>query len=107
MRRKRMRVAFTARHYKPSKRLKEYAEDEITKLEKVFDGIISCDIVLDYQKDIQIAEINVVVHGQKLTVIEKTDDVYKSIDLAVGKMERQLIRYKEKKQQYADKALSN
>ncbi|MBC8185454.1 ribosome-associated translation inhibitor RaiA [candidate division KSB1 bacterium] len=102
-----MRVAFTARHYKPSKRLKEYAVDEITKLEKVFDGIISCDIVLDYQKEIQIAEINVVVHGQKLTVIEKTEDIYKSIDLAVGKMERQLIRYKEKKQQHADKALSN
>jgi len=102
-----MRVAFTARHYKPSKRLKEYAEDEVTKLEKVFDGIINCDIVLDYQKDIQIAEINVVVHGQKLTVVEKTEDIYKSIDLAVGKMERQLIRYKEKKQQYADKALSN
>jgi putative sigma-54 modulation protein len=102
-----MRVTFTARHYKPSQRLKEYAEDEVTKLEKVFDGIISCNIVLDYQKDIQIAEINVVVLGQTLTVIEKTEDIYKSIDLAVGKMERQLIRYKEKKQQYADKALTN
>jgi putative sigma-54 modulation protein len=102
-----MRVTFTARHYKPSQRLKEYAEDEVTKMEKVFEGIINCDIVLDYQKDIQIAEINVVVHGQKLTVIEKTEDIYKSIDLAVGKMERQLIRYKEKKQQHADKALSN
>ena len=29
--------------------------------------------------------------------IEKTEDIYKSIDTAVAKMERQLKRYKEKK----------
>jgi len=97
-----MRISFTARHYKPSNRLKEYAEDEVGKLEKVFDGIISCEIVLDYQKEIQIAEIFVAVHGQKLAVVEKTEDIYKSIDLAVEKMERQLIRYKEKKQQHVE-----
>ncbi|OQX95483.1 ribosomal subunit interface protein [candidate division KSB1 bacterium 4572_119] len=92
-----MRVSFTARHYKPSPRLKDYALNEVKKLEKIFDGIINCNIVLDYQKEIQITEINVTVHGQLLTVVEKTEDVYKSIDSAVNKMERQLKRYKEKK----------
>ena len=92
-----MRVTFTARHYKSSPRLKQYAEEEVKRLERFYDGIISCEIVLDYQKDIQIAELNVSVHGQMLTVIEKSEDIYKSIDLAVDKMERQLKRYKEKK----------
>ena len=92
-----MRVTFTARHYKSSPRLKKYAEEEVKRLERFYDGIISCEIVLDYQKDIQIAELNVSVHGQMLTVIEKSEDIYKSIDLAVDKMERQLKRYKEKK----------
>jgi len=101
-----MRVSFTARHYKPSKRLKEYAVNEVKKLEKFYDGIVRCGIILDYQKEIQIAEINVAVHGQTLTVIEKTDDIYKSIDFAVIKMERKLKRYKEKKmQQHVDKEL--
>lgn len=92
-----MRISFTARHYKPSERLKEYAQSEALRLEKFYDGIISCDIVLDYQKDIQIAEINLTVYGQKLTVVEKTDEIYKSIDKAIEKMERKLKRYKEKK----------
>ncbi len=96
-----MRINFTARHYKSSPRLKEYAQNEVSRLEKFYDGIISCDIVLDYQKDIQIAELNLTVYGQVLTVIEKSDDIYKSIDMAVQKMERKLKRYKEKKfQQY-------
>jgi len=92
-----MRINFTARHYKPSPRLKEYAHNEVLRLEKFYDGIISCEIVLDYQKDIQIAELNITVYGQILTVVEKTDDIYKSIDTAVQKMERKLKRYKEKK----------
>ncbi len=98
-----MRINFTARHYKPSPRLKEYAQNEVLRLEKFYDGIINCEIVLDYQKDIQIAEINVTVYGQKLTVVEKTDDIYKSIDFAVEKMRRKLKRYKEKKiKQYTE-----
>lgn len=98
-----MRVSFTARHYKPSKRLKDYATSEVETLEKFYDGIISTEIILDYQKDIQIAEINILVHGQTLTVIEKTDDIYKSIDNSVEKMGRQLKKYKEKKiQHHAD-----
>lgn len=92
-----MRISFTARHYKPSDRLKEYAQNEVLRLEKFYDGIISCDIVLDYQKEIQIAELVLTVYGQQLTVVEKSEDIYKSIDKAVEKMERQLKRYKEKK----------
>lgn len=98
-----MRINFTARHYKPSPRLKEYAETEVKKLEKIFRGIVDCNIVLDYQKDIQIAEINVGVHGTQLTVVEKTEDIYKSIDSAVQKLERQLKKYKEKHHQNYDK----
>ncbi len=102
-----MRINFTARHYKPSARLKEYAQNEVLRLEKFYDGIISCEIVLDYQKDIQIAEIHLTVYGQKLTVVEKTDDIYKSIDLAVQKMERKLKRYKEKKfQQHVENKMA-
>ena len=98
-----MRLNFTARHYKSSPRLKEYAQNEVSRLEKFYDGIISCEVVLDYQKDIQIAEVHLTVYGQILTVVEKSDDIYKSIDLAVQKMERKLQRYKEKKiQQHAD-----
>ncbi|MBN1153292.1 ribosome-associated translation inhibitor RaiA [candidate division KSB1 bacterium] len=91
-----MRINFTARHYKPSERLKEYAETEVRSLEKYYDSIVDCDIILDYQKEIQIAEINLVVHGAKLSATEKSEDIYKSIDLAVAKLQRQLKKYKEK-----------
>jgi len=91
-----MRISFTARHYKAPEKLKNYAENKVKKLEKFFDGIIDCDIVLDYIKDQQIAEIKINVYNNVLAATEQSDDVYKSIDNAVDKLERQLKKYKTK-----------
>jgi len=91
-----MRVNITARHYKAPDRLKEYAESEVRKLTKYFDGIIECEIILDYEKTIQVVEIAMKVHKQKLFAREKSKDIYKGLDLAVAKIERQLKKYKEK-----------
>jgi len=91
-----MRVNITARHYKAPDRLKEYAESEVQKLTKYLDGIIECEIILDYEKTIQVVEIAMKVHKQKLFAREKSKDIYKCLDLAIDKIERQLKKYKEK-----------
>lgn len=97
-----MHISFTARHYKAPERLKDYAEKEVQQLKKYFDGIIDCEIILDYEKMIQVAEISVTVHGQKLFAIEKSEDIYKSIGLAVNKLGRQLKKYKEKRKDHSN-----
>ena len=91
-----MRITFTARHFRPSQRLKEYASNEVKRLEKYYHGILEIEIILDYIKQQQVAEVIVKVHGTRLTVLEKSEDMYKSIDLAVEKMKRKVTRYKEK-----------
>jgi len=95
-----MRVNITARHYKTSERLKEHATQEVQKLDKFYEGIISCEVILDSQKLEQITEIIIHVQGNRLTAVEKSEDIYKSIDLAVAKLERQLKKYKGKMQQF-------
>ena len=91
-----MRVNITARHYKAPEKLREYAETSVQKLTKYLDGIIECEIILDYEKTIQVVEIVMKVHRQKLFAQEKSEDIYKCIDAAVSKIERQLKKYKEK-----------
>lgn len=91
-----MRVAFTARHFDAPATLKEYAQKEVNRLKKYYHGILDCEIVLDQEKANQIAEINLKVYGNTLSVREKSDDIYKSIDAAVRKLERQLKKYKAK-----------
>ena len=91
-----MRVTFTARHFQPSERLKEYATNQVARLKKYYDDILEVEIVLDYQKQVQIAEIMIKVYGNKLAVKETSEDMYKSITLAVDKLERKLKKYKGK-----------
>lgn len=91
-----MRIQFTARHFKASDRLRTYAEMEVQRLKRYFDGIIDCEIILDREKLLHIAEVNVNVYNTRLTAIEKSDEIHKSIDLAVAKLERRLKRYKQK-----------
>ena len=91
-----MRISFTARHFKSSERLKAFATDEVQRLKKYYDDILDVEIILDYVKQEQVAEIVVKVYGQRLAVAEKSEDMYKSITLAVDKLERKLLKYKEK-----------
>jgi len=89
-----MRITFTARHGKASDKLREFAEKEVRRLKKYYEDIIDCEIVLDYVKLQQIADIKIKVYGTILNATVESEDIYKSIDEAVSKLERQIKKYK-------------
>ncbi len=91
-----MRITFTARHYKAPEDLKNFAIAEVQRLKKYYDGILECEIILDYEKQTQIAEIILAVNGSRLAAREKSEQIRKSIRLATDKLERQLKKYKKK-----------
>ncbi len=91
-----MNITITARHFKAPEPLKDFARKEVARLKKYYDGIIEGEVILSWEKLTQIAEINLKVYGQKLAAKEKSEDIRKSITLAVDKLERQVEKYKEK-----------
>ena len=91
-----MKLHITARHFKLTDALRTFAETEVARLEKYHDGIIDCEVILAAEKQTQIAEILLKVYGQKLTATEKSENIQKSVTLAVDKLERQLKKYKGK-----------
>ena len=63
------------------------------------DGILRADIILSYERSsqsVKVVEMNLHVFGALLAAKEKSEDFHKSIDLAAGKIERQLAKYKTK-----------
>jgi putative sigma-54 modulation protein len=101
-----MRITFTARHFKTSDRLKNYAEEKVKKLRRYDDTLMDVDIILDYVKQEQVAEIISKVSGNTLAVVEKSEDMYKSIDLAVDKLERKLKRHKQKLRRFENERIT-
>lgn len=92
-----MDIHITARHFKAHESLRQYAFDSLKKLERYYNGIVSANMVLSYEKavnSVKIAELHVTVYGTVLKALEKSNDFMKSIDAAVEKVERQIQKYK-------------
>ncbi|MCP4134651.1 MAG: ribosome-associated translation inhibitor RaiA [bacterium] len=91
-----MNITITGRHLNVSESLKEYAEKKINKLEKYFHQLLDAHVILYMEKVEQGAEVIINGDGVQFHGREKTADLYSSIDLLFEKMERQIVKYKEK-----------
>jgi putative sigma-54 modulation protein len=78
--------------------LKNTVEKQISKLGKYFSSDINVRANLSVQVNTHIIEITIPINGVMIRAEEATDDMYKSIDYAVKKLEHQLIKYKRKLQ---------
>ncbi len=94
-----MDINFTARRFRAHPDIKEYALDEVRKMDKIYDGILRAEIILFYERGInslKTAEINLHVYGTVLTAHERTNDYIKSVDGAIDKVCTRLKKYKSK-----------
>ena len=91
-----MQVKLTARHFDLTPEIRAKAEEEIEGLTRFHENIISAELILDVERHRRLAEIRVKVSRDTLTGTADSDDMYKSISLAVDKMKAQLKKHKEK-----------
>lgn len=81
--------------------LKDYAQQKIGRITKIFDGIIDAQVAFNVIKnksvhDNQIVEVTLHLSGGVLRGEEAKDNMYAAIDLVADKLERQLRRFKGK-----------
>lgn len=91
-----MNLNITARHFKLTEELKQITTKEISRLKKYYDGIIEVDVILEWEKMDRLAEVHLMVYGTILSAQERSDNMKRAIVRSVDKLERQLIKYKEK-----------
>ncbi|MCB4204495.1 ribosome-associated translation inhibitor RaiA [Deferribacterales bacterium Es71-Z0220] len=91
-----MNIQITVKNVELTDAIRSYVEKKVSKVKKYFDQVVDVHVVLDVQKNVHMAEILVNAKGVFLKGIEKSEDLYASIDLAIDKIERQLVKYKEK-----------
>lgn len=91
-----MRLNITARHFKLSESLKKYVENEVRRLKKYYDGIIDIEVILQWEKSRRVVEIKTLVYGTVLAAQDQSEDMKKAINSTVDKLERQIMKYKER-----------
>lgn len=91
-----MQINITGHHVELTDALRDYVNKKLNKLERHFDNVTNLHVVLTVEKQQQKAEANVHVTGQEIFAQANTSDMYASIDAMVDKLDRQIIKHKEK-----------
>ena len=91
-----MNITITTRGYKAPERLKFYINDKMKRLERFEDKIMDIEAILSYEKLDQVVEFKLHINHKVIVVKEKSEDVFKSIDLAIDNLERQIAKIKDK-----------
>jgi putative sigma-54 modulation protein len=91
-----MNIIVNGRHLEVTPALRQYAEDKIGRFTKYISNISEAIVTVSVEKHRQKAEVLLKVNGYMIQAEGATGDVYSAIDGVVEKLEKQVVKYKEK-----------
>lgn len=91
-----MNLNVTGHHVEVTSSMRNYVADKFTRLQRHSESLYDVHVILSVEKQRQTAEATLQVTGSKLFAETTQTDMYAAIDLLVDKLDRQLIRHKEK-----------
>ncbi|MFV2090540.1 MAG: ribosome hibernation-promoting factor, HPF/YfiA family [Pseudomonadales bacterium] len=91
-----MQLSISGHHIDVTEPLKSYVEEKLQKLERHYDHITNAHVILSVEKLKQRAEATVHVAGAEVFADADCDDLYAAIDKLADKLDRQILKHKEK-----------
>jgi putative sigma-54 modulation protein len=91
-----MQISISGQHLDVTPALREYVEEKLEKIIRHFDHVTNTHVVLQIEKNRQKAEANINARGTQFHAAAEADDMYAAIDLMTGKLDRQVLKHKEK-----------
>ncbi len=97
-------IELYGRNIEITERIRDYVEKKVSKLDRFLNNIEETRVDLAHVKsarsasDRQVAQITIRGRGFILRAEERADDIFAAIDAALDKMQRQIERYKGKRQ---------
>ncbi len=95
-----MQITISGHHLEITDSLRDYVDSKLERLNNHHDRITSTNVTLSVDKLIQKAEATVHVSGKDLFAEASHEDLYAAIDALADKLDRQLIKHKEKQRRY-------
>ncbi|RLA47668.1 MAG: ribosome-associated translation inhibitor RaiA [Gammaproteobacteria bacterium] len=91
-----MQLNINGHHLDITDPIHDYVTNKIARLERHNDNITSISVILSVEKLVQKAEATVHGNGGEFFADSEHEDLYAAIDGLVDKLDRQLIKRKEK-----------
>lgn len=91
-----MKIAMTGHHVDISEALRDHVKNKMARLERHFDHIVDVHVTLTVEKNRHKAEATITVSGGQIHAESEEEQMYAAVDLLVDKLDRQVLRHKEK-----------
>lgn len=91
-----MQINLTGHHVDITDSLRNYVDTKFEKLERHFDHISNVHVILNVEKITHMAEATVHLKGGEVFANAEHNDMYAAIDSLIDKLDRQVIKHKEK-----------
>lgn len=91
-----MRIEITGHQIEITPALKEYVQTKMERVIRRFEAMIDLHVVLAVEKLDHRAEATIQVPGDTLHAETQAENMYAAIDLLIDKLERLVVKYKEK-----------
>jgi putative sigma-54 modulation protein len=95
-----MKVNVHAVNFNVDKKLVDFVEERMNKLEKYYDRVVSSDVFLKVEKtsdkENKVVEAKIIVPGDEFIVKKQCKTFEEAVELASESMERLLVKRKEK-----------
>ncbi len=91
-----MQLSVTGHHIDLTDALRNYVSDKFERLERHFDHVQNVHVILTVEKLRHKAEASMNISGSQVFADSVENDMYAAVDVLVDKLDRQIVRHKEK-----------
>ena len=91
-----MQISISGQQLDITESLHNHVSEKVEKIVRHFDHVTSTNVVLHVEKTRHIAEATVNTKGAMIHASSTADDMYTAIDAMAHKLDRQVIKHKEK-----------
>lgn len=76
--------------------IKDYIQSALDKVRGHFEKVIDVEVILSVERHRHIAEFNLHANGLRINAKESSPDMYLSVDAAIQKVDRQVLKFKDR-----------
>jgi len=99
-----MNLSIHGNHVEVTPALRDYVAGKLIRVERHFDQVIDASVQLTVEKVRQRAEVTLRLRGNNIHVESVDEDMYAAIDALVDKLDRQVLRHKDRLKEHQQAA---
>ncbi len=107
-----MNLTISGHHLEVTPAIREYVQSKLERITRHFDQVIDIAVILTVdniaeKEKRQKAEINLRLSGKTIYVESCSQDLYAAIDTLMDKLDRQVMKHKDKLQEHHHRAIKH